>query len=276
MMGSGIYKITNRISGRVYVGSAVQFKRRWHLHQSQLRRGKHHSRALQSSWKKHGPEAFEFEILEEVPDLALLIHREQFWMDLLDACSPSKGFNASPTAGSPLGCRHTPESKAKMSAARKGEKKPPFTDAHRAALSAAAKRRFESADARAELSAKLTGGKKTFTEETKNKIRAANRLRNKTPEMRAKVSAALGKLRGTPEAREKQRQFANKRWEKNRAAGIVGGHAHSAETKLKLSVAKKGKMSDAHRAAIALSNKRRAEVKRGSTEEAVQIVLYLR
>src|SRR5215468_7946604 len=83
LSASGIYRIKNVVSGRVYIGSAVNLPSRWKLHRSLLRRGKHHSRSLQRSWCKHGATAFVFELIEPVDDRKRLIEREQFWINSL-------------------------------------------------------------------------------------------------------------------------------------------------------------------------------------------------
>lgn len=134
-MITGIYAIRNIVSGRICVGSAANMKRRWALHRSLLYRGKHHSSSLQRSWLKHGEEKFIFEVLE-ITDKHLLIQREQHWIDDLDAANPQTGFNIAPRAGSSLGRRHPPEIIALFREQRKGRKCPPFSDAHRAAISA--------------------------------------------------------------------------------------------------------------------------------------------
>lgn len=197
---SGIYLIRNCISGRVYVGSAVKIRQRWAEHRSMLQRGKHHSPILQNSWAKHGAEAFSFEILEIVEDITSLILREQYWIDLYGSANPDKGFNLNPMAASSLGKKRTPETiakiqasrknyvvsdetRAKMSASGKGKKKPPFTPAHCAAISAAKKGR---------------GGwiNGPLDDVRKAKISKANTGRKASAETIAKMSAArLGRKR---------------------------------------------------------------------------------
>lgn len=136
-MTSAIYQIRNSVSGRVYVGSAVNVEQRWACHRHRLRKGNHHSIAMQRSWNKHGAEVFVFEILECVQP-ADLIAREQYWIDALDATNPKTGFNMAPTAGNSLGRKHPPEIRAKMRAKSfKGKKRPPRTPEHCAAISAA-------------------------------------------------------------------------------------------------------------------------------------------
>lgn len=61
---SGIYKITNKLNGRIYVGSAKEFKVRWKSHTYSLRAKKHSNRYLQADFDKCGEEAFMFEVLE--------------------------------------------------------------------------------------------------------------------------------------------------------------------------------------------------------------------
>jgi len=61
---SGIYKITNKINGRIYIGSAKLFKVRWSQHTSSLRSQKHSNKFLQADFNKCGEEAFVFEVVE--------------------------------------------------------------------------------------------------------------------------------------------------------------------------------------------------------------------
>jgi len=121
---SGIYCIRNLISGRVYVGSSIKLRRRLQEHRRQLRAGVHIAKAMQRSWNKHGEASFEFSVIEAV-EAERLIEREQFWIDRLNAASRTKGFNSAPTAGNCLGVRHSAETRAKQSAARKGVPKSP-------------------------------------------------------------------------------------------------------------------------------------------------------
>lgn len=61
---SGVYKITNLINGKFYIGSTIKFKKRKNCHVSELRRGISRSLLLQRSVNKYGIENFEFSILE--------------------------------------------------------------------------------------------------------------------------------------------------------------------------------------------------------------------
>lgn len=96
-MSSGIYKITNTINGRFYIGSAVSISKRWNVHKSQLRNGKHHSATLQRAWNKYGEDAFEFSVVEYV-DRERLLEVEQEYIDRLNPCDPKVGYNISKMA----------------------------------------------------------------------------------------------------------------------------------------------------------------------------------
>lgn len=121
MSGSGIYKITNLINGKIYIGSSVNLKRRKTIHLSNLKNKKHGNRYLQNSFDKYGEDNFIFEILEPVEDKNNLIVREQYWIDTLNACNKNIGYNLAPTAGSLLGVKRSQESKIKISQAKIGK-----------------------------------------------------------------------------------------------------------------------------------------------------------
>ena len=115
-MKSGIYKITNIINGKFYIGSAVNIKARWGSHKSELRDNVHHNRHLQRSYNKRGLRVFKFEVLFTCPKEDL-IRIEQYCID-----NHKPKYNISPTAGNCLGVKHTVESKKNMSLAHIGFK----------------------------------------------------------------------------------------------------------------------------------------------------------
>ena len=113
---SGIYKITNIITNKIYIGSAVNFYKRFYLHLNMLNNNKHHSKYLQKSWIKYGKENFKFEILATCPK-EYLIKLEQWFIDNL-----KPEYNTCKIAGSLLGFKKSEESKLKQSIAIKGKK----------------------------------------------------------------------------------------------------------------------------------------------------------
>lgn len=118
---SGIYKIVNLVNGKVYVGSAVNLRKRKSYHLCDLRKGIHKNQHLQKSFNKHGEISFKFCIVEIVDDKSQLIEREQYYIDLHNATNRKHGFNIRLFASSNLGMEHSIESKIKISESRKGK-----------------------------------------------------------------------------------------------------------------------------------------------------------
>ena len=152
MVSSGIYEIVNTVNGHRYVGSAVNITQRWFRHKSDLNKNKHHSRHLQRSWNKYGSESFEFRVLEHC-FFFMLIPREQFYIDEL-----APEYNNSHTAGSPLGVKHTDETRTKNSETRKKYWNAPEA---RAKQSKAQKKRYENPKERADQSERIKKAKGT-------------------------------------------------------------------------------------------------------------------
>lgn len=61
---AGIYKIRNKINGRIYIGSAKCFQVRWSQHATSLKGNRHQNKFLQADYNKCGADAFIFEIIE--------------------------------------------------------------------------------------------------------------------------------------------------------------------------------------------------------------------
>lgn len=111
----GIYAIINCANGKVYVGSAVDIKRRWIRHVHRLRLGTHTNPILQSAWNKYGESSFDFLILEEVSDRLWLMVREQLWLNDVQPWKRENGYNILPSAESRLGHVPSLESRRKQS-----------------------------------------------------------------------------------------------------------------------------------------------------------------
>jgi group I intron endonuclease len=119
---TGIYKITNIVNNKVYIGSSHNIVNRWKTHLRGLKNNKHHSKKLQNSFNKHGIDKFTFEVIEEC-SRELLIEIEQYWIDKLD--SYNKGYNIVTKAGvnyGMLGKHHNDDFKKRKSEEMKGNK----------------------------------------------------------------------------------------------------------------------------------------------------------
>lgn len=89
---SGIYKITNLISGKVYVGCASNIKRRMSGHKYDLRKEKHNNNYLQKAWNKYGEKSFTFEVIEKC-EISNLHTKEHYWVIKLNCLDRQFGYN---------------------------------------------------------------------------------------------------------------------------------------------------------------------------------------
>ena len=64
-MTCGIYMIQNKVNNKIYIGQAVDIKKRWKEHRKELKGGYHKNKHLQNAWDKYEQKNFEFSILLE-------------------------------------------------------------------------------------------------------------------------------------------------------------------------------------------------------------------
>jgi group I intron endonuclease len=76
-----IYKITNCINGKIYIGQTVQTnpKMRWYSHQADARKGK--KSHLYDSMRKHEGENFLWEIIDQADTVEQLNELEAKWLN---------------------------------------------------------------------------------------------------------------------------------------------------------------------------------------------------
>ncbi len=87
-----IYKITNKINGKFYIGSTNNITKRWNNHKSKLNNGIHENSYLQLAWSKYGESSFEFSILEEVSN-DNRIEREIYYLNETKCYKRDIGYN---------------------------------------------------------------------------------------------------------------------------------------------------------------------------------------
>jgi group I intron endonuclease len=89
----GIYKITNVINGKIYVGQSIDIKDRWYQHKYKATDPNElgYNSAIHQAFRKYGIDNFSFEIIEEcAPEQ--LDDREIYWIKQLNSLAPN-GYN---------------------------------------------------------------------------------------------------------------------------------------------------------------------------------------
>jgi group I intron endonuclease len=116
-----IYKISNRINGKIYIGKTIQpIKNRWCNHLSEIKNHKDNC-YFHNAIRKHGKENFDIEIIFETDNMALLDIMEIFKIMVNKSHRSQNGYNLTWGGDGTYGYKHTEESKMKMSEKRRGE-----------------------------------------------------------------------------------------------------------------------------------------------------------
>lgn len=111
--GGVVYKITNNIDGKFYIGSTNNLIKRYYTHIYDIRSGRNTCVKLIRAVNKHGEDNFKFEIVCECSTDEIL-KTEQQYIDNLDP-----HYNIAKIAGSNIGIKRTEEVKYKKSISQK-------------------------------------------------------------------------------------------------------------------------------------------------------------
>jgi len=82
---TGIYKITNAINNKTYIGSAAGkhgIQQRFQDHRKALHKNRHRNIHLQRAWNRYGENSFSFEVIEYCDKFECIL-REQHYIDTL-------------------------------------------------------------------------------------------------------------------------------------------------------------------------------------------------
>jgi len=111
-----IYKITNRIDGKIYIGQTVRrLERRWKEHCDKSS----HCLALHNAIAKYGAENFTVEQIDVACSVDELNAKEKYWIAFYNSVAPN-GYNL--TSGGESGKEMSPESREKLSESKRGKK----------------------------------------------------------------------------------------------------------------------------------------------------------
>lgn len=90
----GIYKITNKVNGKIYIGQSINIAERWKAHRSKPfnPNSAQYDTPLYRAVRKYGLDKFVFEVIEECTPKDLNI-REQYYISLYHSCDLAFGYN---------------------------------------------------------------------------------------------------------------------------------------------------------------------------------------
>ena len=203
-----IYKITNQINGKLYVGQAagtLKGRKYHHIRDALVNNSKC---AIHNAIRKYGVENFKFKTLFICDSKADMNKKEKETIKTMKSKRPI-GYNLTDGGEGAFGYKHTEESKIKISAANKGRK-----------MSKEEKERRKKTHSHAKMS-----------EELKETLRKLSKKRKMTAEQKV-IMSRLGK-KHSAETKAKMSKV-------RKGKSINLGKKATLETRLKLSAAHKG------------------------------------
>lgn len=89
----GIYKITNTINNKCYIGKSEDLAKRLKYHTDTLVRGSNKNKHMQNAYNMYGPGTFTVEILEDLDDDVDINEREKYWISFYQSSDDRYGYN---------------------------------------------------------------------------------------------------------------------------------------------------------------------------------------
>lgn len=125
----GIYKITNTLNGKVYIGQSKNIEKRWKEH---IRKSYKGCVALRRAFDKYGIQNFSFEILKSFSFYSPCVLNFYERLHISKHASVERGYNLKSGGAKSV---YSEESRQRMSDAKKGISTGPFSETHKKAIS---------------------------------------------------------------------------------------------------------------------------------------------
>lgn len=217
-----VYKITNLVNGKLYIGKTNNINNRWNSHCSEanLCRKRY---PLYLAMKKYGVENFKIEMLETLENEEKCFQRETYWIEFFKTnivkYGHDFGYNLSDGGEGPSGHKDTPEQKKRKSIRQTGNNNNFYGKTHskesRKRISDARKGKSISDDAKKKISEKLRG--KPKSEETKKRMSDAFTGRRYTQKQRENMGKSK---RGKPNYKKRGSKHHNAKTTENEVIEI--------------------------------------------------------
>lgn len=107
-----IYKMTNMVNGKVYIGQTVRS-----VEERMLEHYRHDTILVDKAIQKYGKDNFSVEVIDTAATIDELNAKEQYWIEQYDSITPN-GYNQCAGGDNTMGYHHREESKQKMSEAK--------------------------------------------------------------------------------------------------------------------------------------------------------------
>lgn len=266
-----IYKATNKINGKIYIGFTINYEERVKQHHKDAFGKKQSKKYFHYALRKHGFDNFEWSILKEdaIPE-----DEKYFVEELQSYHKTGKGYNLTFGGDTSIGYEHTDETKQKIRDSKLGKK---MSDESRLNMSKARKGITQSEELiRKRTESRMKNGKHKHSEETRKKMSESAKKRPLTEERLAILRNNAQNNIGKPRSNDTKAKISNA--QKGRDLGeewrqkVIAGHAskkesgafyQSEEYREKMSAACKGKKrTPEQRERYRLAALRREESKR--------------
>ena len=202
-----IYKATNTINGKCYVGFDSNYPKRkdQHIRQSLRGQGHHFHKAI----KKYGIDCFIWEIIYQSKELDHTLNvMESYFIEKYN--SYKDGYNLTLGGEGATGRIHSEETKRKMSESQKKSIRNPHSEETKRKMSESHKGKAKSEEHKRKLSEAFKGIS-NHTEESKQKISNFSKNRKHTDETKRKMSERQKGIKRKPHSEETKRKMTETR-----------------------------------------------------------------